>query len=328
MKKAVDAVNTLSRFLADESITGAKGLNEFFQSLPTSLADDDIQSAQPVDAVVFCASSVLSLADAVFSAFSGSSTPDGTIADKKIALHGRNTILVLCGGIGHSTPFLYEAIAKHPTYNKLASEVEGKPESRVLQMIAERWFGLRALDVGSAGSKLLPGDRDRLLIVVEDKSTNCGANASESRKVLEACGVPSPRSIVVVQDPTMSKRTVATFEKTYSNSPGVKPRVTSWPTFTPEVLVNLAGSAGGGQEDPLAHLEYFKAHQTSTQYSGLWDMRRFVDLLMGEIPRLRDDASGYGPNGKGFLVHVDIPEEVEDAWKHLDGILGKDKRDR
>ena len=29
---------------------------------------------------------------------------------------------------------------------------------------------------------------------------------------------------------------------------------------------------------------------------------------MGEIPRLTDNAEGYGPNGKKFICHVDIPE--------------------
>jgi hypothetical protein len=38
---------------------------------------------------------------------------------------------------------------------------------------------------------------------------------------------------------------------------------------------------------------------------------------MGEIPRLRDDKEGYGPRGKGFIVHVDIPDEVEEAWRRV-----------
>ena len=29
---------------------------------------------------------------------------------------------------------------------------------------------------------------------------------------------------------------------------------------------------------------------------GMWDMERYVTLLMGEIPRLTDDKNGYGPN--------------------------------
>lgn len=36
-------------------------------------------------------------------------------------------------------------------------------------------------------------------------------------------------------------------------------------------------------------------------------------LLWGEIPRLTDDADGYGPRGKNFIAHVDIPTEVRAA---------------
>lgn len=38
---------------------------------------------------------------------------------------------------------------------------------------------------------------------------------------------------------------------------------------------------------------------------------------MGEVPRLRDDAEGYGPLGKGFIAHVEVPPEVEAAWQTL-----------
>lgn len=28
---------------------------------------------------------------------------------------------------------------------------------------------------------------------------------------------------------------------------------------------------------------------------GMWKMERYINLLMGEIPRLTDDENGYGP---------------------------------
>lgn len=43
-------------------------------------------------------------------------------------------------------------------------------------------------------------------------------------------------------------------------------------------------------------------------------MDRYITLLMGEIPRLSDNTEGYGPNGKGYIAHVDIPAEVEKAF--------------
>ena len=42
-----------------------------------------------------------------------------------------------------------------------------------------------------------------------------------------------------------------------------------------------------------------------------------IDLLMGEIPRLSDSIEGYGPNGKDYIAHVDIPIEVETAFMEL-----------
>lgn len=40
-------------------------------------------------------------------------------------------------------------------------------------------------------------------------------------------------------------------------------------------------------------------------------------LLLGEIPRLSDTPDGYGPQGKGFLAHVDIPSAVQAAFNYL-----------
>ena len=55
---------------------------------------------------------------------------------------------------------------------------------------------------------------------------------------------------------------------------------------------------------------------------GMWSMDRYVHLLMGEIPRLRDDEAGYGPKGKGFIAHVDIPGEVCGAFEFLKTVYG------
>jgi hypothetical protein len=46
-------------------------------------------------------------------------------------------------------------------------------------------------------------------------------------------------------------------------------------------------------------------------------MNGFLDLLMGEIPRLRDDERGYGPNGLGLIGHVNIPDDVLAAFDCL-----------
>ena len=35
------------------------------------------------------------------------------------------------------------------------------------------------------------------------------------------------------------------------------------------------------------------------------------------VQRLSDNEDGYGPEGKGYIVHVDIPDEVEKAFMDL-----------
>lgn len=53
------------------------------------------------------------------------------------------------------------------------------------------------------------------------------------------------------------------------------------------------------------------------EIQGMWDMDRYISLLMGEIPRLTDNSEGYGPKGKNYIAHVDIPPEVQKAFEDL-----------
>ncbi len=59
---------------------------------------------------------------------------------------------------------------------------------------------------------------------------------------------------------------------------------------------------------------------------GMWPINRYVNLLTGEIPRLSDDANGYGPNGKNYIAHVDIPENVKIAFEELKMVFGSEIR--
>ena len=49
----------------------------------------------------------------------------------------------------------------------------------------------------------------------------------------------------------------------------------------------------------------------------MWDIERYISLIMGEIPRLTDNENGYGPRGKGYLAHEDIPPDVRKAFDEL-----------
>lgn len=256
-------VNTVAEFLAYEQV---------------KILDD----VHPVDCIVLCVSAIFHCAETVFSAVE---------ARPELA-----KTLVICGGIGHSTTFLYDAVTKNPKYAFLHSKIMGLPEARVLEVILDNCFGVRAQQNGCK-------------ILIEDKSTNCGANAIETRKVLKTAGIDGPRTFIIVQDPTMSRRTVASFEKAYSDMEN-PPIFRSCPTFVPAVARmddKLGYNIAGGRTDEL------------------WQMSRFLDLILGEVPRLRDDSNGYGPEGKGYIVHVDIPSDVEEAYARLKSIVASQR---
>lgn len=89
MANAACAINTLSSFLSNEEIRDVKGLNQFFRSLPDPTALSSLEQHQATDVIVFCASSVLSLADVVFSAV----TTNGLELSEQISKYINATIV-------------------------------------------------------------------------------------------------------------------------------------------------------------------------------------------------------------------------------------------
>jgi len=75
--------------------------------------------------------------------------------------------LMIAGGEGHSTEYLRENIRNHPRYRSV--EVEGRPEADILLDILAGYLGIERGDV-----------------LLENRSTNCGANAREALRVLRA----------------------------------------------------------------------------------------------------------------------------------------------
>ncbi|EXJ78089.1 hypothetical protein A1O3_09250 [Capronia epimyces CBS 606.96] len=261
----VSDINLISRFLACPQILS-------------------LSSCAPFDVLVFCASAVLPIANNVFSALQ--SRP------------GLTKTLVLCGGIGHSTQLMYEAIRKSRRYGSLADKVEGLPEADILNLILQNFYPQLCEQINS----------NTLQLLVENRSTNCGANAIETRRLLEQHSVPVPKSLVIVQDPTMSLRTLASFSHTYADV-FPPPTFAACPTFVPTMSLGSSGIRQGGPD--------LRFDVSGIDELEIWEHGRFFDLIMGEIPRLRDDDHGYGPKGKGYIAHVDIPAEVDDAWARL-----------
>lgn len=184
---------------------------------------------------------------------------------------------LVTGGVGHSTADLRRALAADPRFAGIPTD--GRAEADLL--------GDALVRLGVDGRRIL---RER-------RSTNCGANAAESRRMLDALGL-RPKTILLIQDPILQRRTQAAFRRVWQDEPDT--RFLNCPTFVPFVEAH---------DGRLAYVD--------ADVAGLWPIERLLALAMGEIPRLRDDASGYGPSGRGFIVHVDIPAEVEAAYAAL-----------
>lgn len=113
--------------------------------------------------------------------------------------------------------------------------------------------------------------------LLERESTNCGNNIAFARDLVARRGL-NPTLVTLVQDPSMQRRIDAVARHL-------------WPAVQP---INRPGPESRG-----------------------WPLERWVALVVGEVPRLRDDVNGYGPRGRGYIAHVEIPDEVKAAHTQL-----------
>ena len=184
--------------------------------------------------------------------FGGSLPPTWQVAAEAVKA-GEVGTLMLVGGRGHTTDAMLATVGRDPDSDVTEAEV-----------IAE-WLR----DVHDIGDVLL-----------ETRSTNCGNNVTLAEQVALRHRL-QPRTVALVQDPTMQRRMDARFRHTW--------------TLGSAVAINRPGPDS----------------------REAWPWQRWVTLVTGEVPRLRDDASGYGPRGRGFIAHVDVPDEVETAQRSL-----------
>ena len=130
--------------------------------------------------------------------------------------------------------------------------------------------------------------------LLEHDSTNCGSNARNAVALLRARRLPHGR-LILIQDATMQQRMDAAF------------RLHADPATR---LVNYAS-----HQATVALTDGLLSYPAPPQ--GMWPVDRYVTLLMGEVPRLTDDANGYGPAGRGYIAHVEVPPEVRRAFTYL-----------
>ncbi len=185
--------------------------------------------------------------------------------------------ILICGGIGHSTQDLRNAVRSHSAFQKV--ETENRAEADIIHEILMTVFEINA---------------DALL--VENKSTNCGSNAVEAHRLLSRTR-SLPSRLVLIQDPTMQRRSHESFVRAWAGEPARA--FVSFAPFAPLVEQTKAG------------------YQVKGDIEGTWTFDRFVSLVLGEVLRLRDDENGYGPKGKNFIDHVEVPPEILDAYERV-----------
>jgi DUF218 domain len=140
------------------------------------LARRDIASLSPAvvpraDVLVLCGSAVLAAIELAATAFQ-----DG-LADR----------FLVSGGIGHSTPYLRQAVRENPRYGDVPTDT--RSESAIIAEILCRHHAV-----------------PDAAILIEDESTNCGENAEFSVDLLKLAPLKL-RSVLLLQDPTMQRRT-------------------------------------------------------------------------------------------------------------------------
>jgi uncharacterized SAM-binding protein YcdF (DUF218 family) len=179
----------------------------------------------------------------------GGSLPSGWDQAATALQSGRVGKLVLVGGQGHTTDVLRQLVG---------AGIE-TVEAEMMAAHLRHQHGIER-------------------VPLERASTNCGNNVTLARDLAFHHGL-RPRTVALVQEPTMQRRMDAVFRL-------------GWPEAVP---VNRPAPDG----------------------RDTWPRARWISLVMGEVPRLRDDAHGYGPRDRGFIAHVDVPDEVEVAHAAL-----------
>ena len=204
----------------------------------------------------------------------GSAIPATAVLAARAYRAGLVRRILISGGRGHSTAYLVENMA-HPRYRPWLKGASDKPEAAILAPILYRHG--------------VPGED----VLLESESLHCGDNAAKSLEVVNQTGVGAD-TVLLVQDPAMQRRSHAAFEKVWE---GRGARFISYAPFIPQAAYD-----GDGDGWKLCIPE---------DMVPAWAWGRFLELILGEIPRLRDDREGYGPRGKGFIVHVDMPEQID-----------------
>ena len=192
----------------------------------------------------------------------------------------------IVGGRGHATYWLDQAMGRLRKGDESLPVPGVASEAEMLDALLLARHGLHAN-------------------LLETRSTNCGNNITYLLDLLEGEGCV-PASVILCQDAVMQRRMDVTWQRqVMDRSAFAATRVLNWPAYEAELTCEDGG------------LAWRKAPE------GIWPMEKYLQLLLGEVARLTDDEAGYGPCGRDFVVHVDVPAEVQAAAATLRAACGE-----
>ena len=224
----------------------------------------------------------------LFVLFGGGVT--GTVETLAAAMHaGVARRYAIVGGRGHATYWLDQAMERLREGCDALPKPGVASEAEMLDALLFARHGLHA-------------------DLLETRSTNCGNNITYLLDLLEGEG-RVPTSVILCQDAVMQRRMDVTLRRQVADRPAFAgTHVINWPAYEAELT----------RED--GELAWRKAPE------GIWPMEKYLQLLLGEVARLTDDEQGYGPCGRDFVVHVDVPAEVQAAAATLRAACGESGR--
>ncbi|MBP2099169.1 YdcF family protein [Enterococcus rivorum] len=136
----------------------------------------------------------------------------------------------------------------------------------------------------------------KTVFLTEHRSTNSGENAAFSLKIVNEARSLG-KKVLLLEDPILQKRIKATFKKEWAKTSAVFTNYVPAIPYVKEVDREIIF------ED--------------SRFNGLWEKDYFFSLVLGEMFRLQDNESGYGPKGTGYIDEVVIPESVNKAYERV-----------
>lgn len=130
-------------------------------------------------------------------------------------------------------------------------------------------------------------------IILEERSTNCGENIQFAFQILKEKNI-DVKDVLLVHDPLMQRRIDATARY---HRPDIS--FDNYRCFLPKV-------------------EYSNSVlEIKNEIWGLWSNERYISLLLGEMKRVIDNKEGYGPLGKNYICHVNVPDDILAAYHRI-----------